>query len=342
VIGRDREAPSRYAQLRDAEHYERERSLPWVVGQLDRTPAEQVAALELLGYWGEIHRQRVGREVAETVARLVGSTDDTVRKEACTTLALLRTEDAFDASRQLIDALGDESAQVRQEAAAALGDLRVEHARGALRRHLDDRHPAVRFEAAYALSALDDASGRAALEDALTSPAFRAFAIEGLRRLGDSSSIPALLKLAKAWATPWPEQLAAWAAAASLGDARAAAEVERRAIRGRLEVRAYAVYLIGHARLRSSKPVVDALADDPRSKLRATAVQALGKFELPEDDPRLEAWLSDERAPSDVRLEALDALGERGRVADIQRWLHEGRFDAVPELRERAVSVSVA
>ena len=342
MIGRDREPPSRYAQLRDATRDERERNLPWVVAQLDRDPTEQVAALELLGYWGEMCRQRVGRDVAEEVARLVGSTDDVVRKEACTTLALLRTEGEFDASRQLIGALGDPSAQVRQEAAAALGDLRVEGARGALRRHLDDRHPAVRFEAAYALSALDDASGRAVLEEALGSPAFRAFAIEGLRRLGDAGAVPALLKLARAWTTPWPEQLAARAAAAFLGDARAAAELERRATRGRLEVRAYAVYLVGHARLRSSKPVVDALADDPRSKLRATAVQALAKFELPEDDARLEAWLLDERAPSDVRLEALDALDERGRAADIQRWLDEGQFDAVPDLRERAVSVAVA
>lgn len=340
MIGRTKERgpPDRYGQLRDAGPDERERSLPWVVGQLSKDPPDQFAALELLGYWGEMRRQPVPRDVAESVARLVGADEMKVRKEACATLALLRTDADFDASPQLLAALGDEAAQVRQEAAAALGDLRVGRASGPLRRLLDDSHPAVRFEAAYALSALGDASGRAALEDALSSPAFRAFAIEGLRKLGDPASLPHLLKLAKGWTTPWPEQLAAWAAAAALGEPRAESELERRATRGRHEVRAYATYLIGYARLRALKPVVDRLAAEPRSKIRATAVQAVAAFGDRADDTRLEAWLLDERAPADVRLEALDALCDRGRAGDVRRWREEGRFEGAPDVDERATA----
>lgn len=327
---------SRFVELRDASPEARRAALGWVELRLDDEPDLQRRALELLGYWGELRYQRVPMRVAERVRSLVTADEPEVRREACATLALLRPEERWDPSASLIDALSDPAPTVRQEAAAALGDLRASSARSALTRGLEDPHPAVRFECAFALSAFRDDVAREELESALSSPAFRAYAIEGLRRLADPESTGPLRKLARGFFTPWPERLAASAALASLGDEVSARELARRARRGRFEVRSYAVYLIGHAKLVSLKPLVDEIADDGRSRLRPTAVQAVAKFGDPGDDARLDAWLLTSDLDEAVRLEALDALADRDRRDDLRAWLEAGRLSGSTALTERA------
>jgi len=330
------DAADRFVRLRDASTSERARALPWVVARLNGPSESRIRSLELLGYWGEMRGLRVEAHVVDRVRVLTRDEEPEVRKEACATLALIRCREPFDPSEALISALADEASGVRQEAAAALGDLRIEAARAPLGRRLDDHDPAVRFEAAFALSALGDGSGRSVLEESLDHPAFRAFAIEGLRRLSDPASRPALERLARAWTTPWPERLAAQAALAHLGDTRALERIQRRARRGRHEVRAHAIYLVGHARLHGARREVDAIADDPRSSLRATAVRAVAELGDPSDTARLRAWLEDVDAAVDVRLEALDGLVARGRSADVEAALEAGDLNGETQLVDRA------
>lgn len=340
----DRDAlAKRFAQLRDASIEEVERGLPWVQARLaaheHHSPDDTVRALELLGFWGEMRRLRTAPGVAEMVAQMLESEHVQIRKETCTTLALLRSEPAFDASAALVAALRDPEPMVRQEAAAALGDLASEGAREPLARGLADPDAGVRFESAFALATLSDGRARPVLESALGTRSYSAFAIEGLRKLGDAAAAPALERFAGRLFVPWPEQLAAWATLAGWGHEGAKDRLARKLQRGRVEVRGYAIYLVGHAGLQALRTEVLAIADDARSPLRATAVRAIGQLGRTEDNERLQGWLFDETCGSDVRLEALEALVERGPRAELQADLEAGRLDTPSELRRRAIEL---
>ncbi len=304
----------RFQRLRDASDEERSAATRQLGAELFAPDAEHRCILELIGYWCEFRRHVVGRDWADRVVELLGAADFEVRAEACATLALLRVDGAFDACDPLGRALLDAHPRVRQEAAAALGDLDCAAQARALREALGDEDSEVRFEAAFALSGWGDATGQADLVRGLTHAALRPFAIEGLRKLGGSSAIAPLERVARGFSTPWSDRLAAWATLASMGRAEALSRLRRRLARGRREERTYAAYLVGHAQLQAAREDLLALLDDRRTPFRATVVRSLGLLEDPRDDARLESMAGSETEPEDVRLEATEAIARRGRA----------------------------
>lgn len=105
-----------------------------------------------------------GPRLQERVLDLLRSSDVMVRRSAVTALLQL---DSSQSISLLIGAGHDADAEVRQAIAAALGEWGGAEAAPWLRARLaQDPSPAVRAEAAYRLSILDDPETKAALNDA--------------------------------------------------------------------------------------------------------------------------------------------------------------------------------
>lgn len=245
------------------------------------------AALDALGRMAAFRGARIEGAVVARILSRTHDEDHRVRAEAAATLAMLPEppNGAAGAVRALLE---DDHSGVRQEACAALGDLRDAASRDDLARRLEDVDPQVGFEAAFALASLRDSRGLDLLISALGSSRRRLDACEALRRLGDPAAIPALERLAGRMFGAWVDRLTAHATLFALGRSEAAEEVLRRARARNRQERAYALSLIGSHRIRQGREVLEAVAMDPKDRLRDTAIRALGELGDPEAIPALE------------------------------------------------------
>lgn len=251
----------------------------------DDDPEVRWAALDALGRMTAFRGAAIDERTAARIAARTTDSHPRVRAEAASVLAMLPVTPpgAAAAVRPL---LADPDPRVRVEACAALGDLGDPASRDALAELLGDDEAAISFEAAFALASLGDGRGRLRLEAALTSSRHRLDACEALRRLGDRSAVPALEKLAGKLFLPWLDRVSAQAALYVLGQPTGEA-ITARATSRNLQERAHALALAGSLRLPGARALLEAVARDPKDRLRDTAVRALGDLGDPEALPLL-------------------------------------------------------
>jgi HEAT repeat protein len=217
----------------------------------------------------------------------------------------------------------------------------------------EDSEPAVREAAALALSEHREQEVVDALIAALTDPVadVRSAAVDGLRRVGDSSAIPALAPLLKAadaglrsrvaqalkmlaWQPEEPEQEADFLVA--LGDLSRAAILGKAAVGALakvLEDSAYQRRVVAVNRLAeigdpSAIPPLIAALRDTESVVRTAAANALGRLGATVAGPRLVSLLSD--ADANVRASSAEALGllqEKRALATLIKLLKDRHWE---------------
>jgi HEAT repeat protein len=180
------------------------------------------------------------------------------------------------AARAIRLLLDDPHSRVRQESCAALGDLRDHASKDFLAARLEDPDPQVGFEAAFALASMADLRARGTLLSALSVTHKRLDACEGLRRLGDPSTLEALDKMAGKLFLAWVDRLTAWATMFALGRTEAGDRVVERTTSRNREERIYALSLIGSHKISAGRDILERVVRDERDPLRDTAVRALG------------------------------------------------------------------
>lgn len=241
----------------------------------DRDPLVRQAALIAAADLGD---RRAGPALRDALT--AGNPE--VRFQAAVSYAMLCPEEAVG---PLVEALDDGDAEVRQNAATALGDLLADatdadrtRANRALARAVEDRSPAVRFEAALALVAgRDERAGPvllAALDDSQR-------AIDAAEALGELRYEPARERLAalagRRFRSPELRVVAA-GALARLGDPRGA-ETLRKVLTGwRSDVRPLAVDVVGRVGLTELAAVVAGLLERPRGADPVVVVQTLARL----------------------------------------------------------------
>lgn len=274
----------------------------------DDHPGIRQAALDMLGRLADGAGYAADERVITRALALVEDERPGVRAEAAASLALL-APDGDEARRipALVRCLEDDASQVREQALAALGDLKATSAADAAAERLSDPDATVRFEAAFALAALQDARARAPLEATLAKTRRRLDALEGLRRLGDPAARPAIERLVGKWFLPWVDKLTGWAVLHALGDPEAGARVVARSGARRPEERTYALALIGRHRIAAGRAALERVAADGRDILQETAIQALGELGDAASRPVL-ARLADGADDDDVRALARQSL----------------------------------
>jgi HEAT repeat protein len=158
--------------------------------------------------------------------------------------------DAGRAYTPLVQALGDEDAEVIGAAALGLGAIGDRRAAGHLSRFLDHPRDETRFDAAYGLARLSDARAVAPLASFLEHPQHAWDAIEGLEMTGSPAAAAALAPLLERRFVARRLRLRAAGALLALdADHRLAGRARQLIVTGlgawRLEHRALAVVLAG-------------------------------------------------------------------------------------------------
>lgn len=276
----------------------------------DDEPKVRCAALDSIGRLAHEGSRSLVAETRRAVIDCTTHPSNGVRAEAAVALVLLDEPATDETVRILSRLLDDPSVAVRRESAAALGDCGLAQAATHLRRHLDDEDGGTRFEVAFALANLQDASGVDILVAALTTARRRLDACEGLRRLKDPVALPALEQISKKFFLGWPERLTLWATMYTLGKAAAAdAIIERTRGWNRAE-RLLAVGLIGNHRIAEGLTTLDTLARGDDTDLAGAAARALGDLGHPDGTVTLMDIIALEQTHADVRSDAERALAK--------------------------------
>ena len=302
----------------------------------DEHPGVAQAALESLTRIIDAERATVSMAALDRALALAGHESPLVRREAIAALGVFCPEvDRPERSARLLSALKDGDLGVRCTAAAACGDLRLQAAREPLAALLSDRK--LKFEAAFALAALEDPRAAPALQAALRSTSTRLDALEGLRRLRAPETRPALRALTDAWLTPWVDRLSAWATLYLLDDPDAAPNLVARASSRRMEERVYALYLLGHYQVSEGRSLVGQVAADRTHLERETALEALGGYGDEEAAALLIEIAEDLGEDRETRVAAIRAL-RRIRRPDADRALERLALDPDPTIKAAAGS----
>ncbi|HNV03347.1 MAG TPA: HEAT repeat domain-containing protein [Vicinamibacterales bacterium] len=225
----------------------------------------------------------------------------------------------------------DADAEVRQMAAFALGLIRDRSSVGPLRAALDDPSPLVRGRAAESLGLLGDAGSAPAIA-AMASAVLAAGGLAGVADDDVSAGVPpladafrlAVVALARLKAADdllgvvlgssgglrvrwWPAAFAL----SRIDDARAEPALEAIARDGGSVSKAFAARGLGARRARSAVAalvrLVEARTAEPRAAV--SAVRALGQIGDAQAAPALRSLLRDQDVDSNLKLEAIAALG---------------------------------
>ncbi len=276
----------------------------------DDAPRVRHAALEAVGQLAYREIIEPTAELIDTALRLTRDDIEAVRAESAVVLAILTSAPA---PKKVVDALHrllDDNAPVRREAAAALGDVGGEQAQAWLQRHLDDEDIDTRFEVAFALAGLQDASGLGMLTAALEDPKRRLDACEAIARLGEPVGIEPLNALITKRLLPWPDRLTALAALHRLGDPDAGRLLVERTVAWGSAERAMALGLIGRYQIAAGYDALIAVATKKRDRLRGVAVRALGELGSQEGLPTLRAIAEEPKLPEELREELAEAIAK--------------------------------
>jgi HEAT repeat protein len=246
-------------------------------------------------------------EFQPAVVRLLADPQDEVR---CAGLALAsEVLTPADAKDILIRHLGDKVPRVRVEAAGRLADLAIPEARGALAAALQDSALTVRFEAARGMVALHHPAGLEVLLEALNDVDLRFRAASALAQLGNKDAIGPLKRAFSSWFVPAFDKTQMAGALATLGDSDGVAHLFKRAGGRKWTMdRAMAIELLGAVKAPGALPRLLEVLKDPEDPARGTAARALGRFGDPIAETALAQMLGSTDATDDLKLDAAEGL----------------------------------
>ena len=246
-------------------------------------------------------------EFEPAVVRLLADKQDEVR---CAGLALASEVLApAEAKDILIRHLGDKVPRVRVEAAGRLADLAIPEARGALAAALEDPALTVRFEAARGMAALQHPAGLPVLLEALNDVDLRFRAASALAQLGNKDAIAPLKRAFSSWFVPAFDKTQMAGALAALGDADGIAHLFKRAGGRKWTMdRAMAIELLGAVKAPGAVPRLLEVLKDADDPARGTAARALGRFGDPTVETALADMLASSDATDDLKLDAAEGL----------------------------------
>ena len=226
------------------------------------------------------------------------------------------------------------SPKIRAAAAIALGRIQNPGSVPGLASALEDKTPAVRREAAFALGLVGDSTASSALELRLkpeVDTTVRETIVTALGMIGARSAGPAIARSLRA-----PHATERWAAALAAGRARDSSLVEPLAAAAkdaRPEMRWRVAYALGRIGDREGAAALRKLSTDKVDIVRYSAARALGDVGDSAAAPRLVALLAD---PSwRVRVNAAHALGTLQARRDA-RSLRPLLKDSSPHVRWEA------
>lgn len=256
-------------------------------------------------------------EFSTAVVRLLTDKQDQVR---CAGLALAAEVLAPDEAKEvLVRHLGDKVPRIRVEAAGRLADLAIPETRGALAAVLQDESPHVRFEAARGMVALHHSAGLDVLLESLDDPDLRYRAAAALAQLGNKDAIPRLRAAFRGWFLSAFDKTQLAGALASLGDADGVAHLFKRAGGKKWAMdRAMAVELLGEVKAPGATQRLLEVLRDPADPARGAAARGLGRLGDATAEPTLLAVLDEAALADDLRLDVAEGLltlgGEAGRA----------------------------
>ena len=200
-----------------------------------------------------------------------------VRGESAIALVLVDDPASTETITVLMKLLEDSHPRVRQEAAAALGDSSSQSAIPALIEHLTDSDEQTRFECSFALASLKDARGLPLLLESLQSSKRRIDALEGIRRLGESSALSVLEPLSRKFFLGWPERLTVFATMYAIGDKTVVPKIVEKAHSRNKAEKGLAIGLMGTHKIVEA---VSFLAETTRGSEDSFAIQAIDALGL--------------------------------------------------------------
>jgi HEAT repeat protein len=274
----------------------------------DADPKLVVRALETLGQWALRAVTSDKQKVLTAVSRCTRSDHPRIRSEAVVTLVLIDDPANDQTVEMLLSLLEDHHPRVRQEAAAALGDVKSTKAIAPLCSHLEDEDAQTRFEASFALASLGDPHGLPLLLKETESNKKRFDALEGIRRLKDSSALQVLRPLSQRFFLGWPERLTVYATMYALGDIEAAQFLLKRAQSKNKAERRLAIGLIGTHKVVQAAPLLIQMALDRGGKFRSAAIHALGELQSEGALSVIQSIIDDDSNPKDVLEEARNSI----------------------------------
>jgi HEAT repeat protein len=207
----------------------------------------------------------------------------------------------------LIRHLTDKVPRVRVEAAGRLADLALPESRGALAAALEDPALTVRFEAARGMVALKHTAGLEVLLEALDDVDLRFRAASALAQLGNKDAIAPLKRAFSGWFVPAFDKTQLAGALASLGDPDGVAHLFKRAGKKWTMDRPMAVELLGAVKAPGALQRLLEISRDPEDPARGTAARALGRLGDPAAEPALAELLAS-TASDDLKLDAAEGL----------------------------------
>jgi HEAT repeat protein len=202
--------------------------------------------------------------------------------------------------------LSDRSPRVRAEAAGRLADLAIPETRAALAIALDDSHSSVRFEAARGIAALGHAAGFDVLVVALNDADLRFRALSALAELNDARALAPVKALFRRWLLPHFERTQAAAVLARLGDPDGEKHLLARAAKRWSEDRPMALELLGEVKAPSAQRTLAAILRDPSDLCRGSAARGLGRLGTPEAFEALTAALP--TADDELKIDVAEGL----------------------------------